>query len=117
MDRSRGRAVWGGEAGPGPVGRDMDELSRHALSLAMGEVPERPFLVLGQYHAIDPTRAPEGKEVAWAYTHVPQRVRGDAAGEGLTGAWDERESAVFADRIEAQVERFPPGLPDPPRGR
>src|SRR2546423_1031036 len=81
-----------GEAGTVHVGRDMDELSRHALSLAIDEVPERPFLVLGQYHAIDPTRAPEGKEVAWAYTHVPQRVRDDAAGEGLTGASDSRSS-------------------------
>ncbi len=106
-----------GEAGTVHVGRDMDELSRHALSLAIGEVPERPFLVLGQYHAIDPTRAPEGKEVAWAYTHVPQRVRGDAAEEGLTGAWDERESTVFADRIEAQVERFAPGFRDRIRAR
>jgi phytoene dehydrogenase-like protein len=99
-----------GEAGTVHVGRDMDELSRHALSLAIGEVPARPFLVLGQYHAIDPTRAPAGKEVAWAYTHVPQRVRSDAAGERLTGTWDERESDAFADRIEAQVERFAPGF-------
>jgi phytoene dehydrogenase-like protein len=106
-----------GEAGTVHVGRDMDELSRYALSLAIGEVPERPFLVLGQYSTIDPTRAPEGKEVAWAYTHVPQRVRGDAAGEGLTGAWDERESDRFADRVEAQVERFAPGFRDRIRAR
>ena len=106
-----------GEAGTVHVGADLDELSRYALSLAIGEIPERPFLVLGQYHAIDPTRAPEGKEVAWAYTHVPQRVRGDAGGEGLTGAWDERESGAFADRIETQVERFAPGFRDRIRAR
>jgi phytoene dehydrogenase-like protein len=106
-----------GEAGTVHVGRDMDELSRHGLALAIGELPERPFLVLGQYRAIDPSRAPEGKEVAWAYTHVPQRVRNDAAGEGLTGAWDEQESARFADRMEAQVERFAPGFRDRIRAR
>ena len=106
-----------GEAGTVHVGRDLDELSRHALSLAIGEVPDRPFLVLGQYSAIDPTRAPQGKEVAWAYTHVPQRVRGDAGGEGLTGAWDARESGAFADRMEAQVERFAPGFRDRIRAR
>jgi len=55
--------------------------------------------------------------VAWAYTHVPQRVRRDAGGEGLTGAWDERESDAFADRIEAQVERFAPGFRDRIRAR
>ena len=106
-----------GEAGTVHVGAGMDELSRQALSLAIGEIPERPFLVLGQYDAIDPTRAPDGKEVAWAYTHVPQRVRVDAGGEGLTGAWDERESAAFADRIETQVERFAPGFRDRIRAR
>jgi phytoene dehydrogenase-like protein len=26
---------------------------------------------MGQYSMVDPTRAPAGKEVAWAYTHVP----------------------------------------------
>src|SRR5204862_6729412 len=106
-----------GEAGTVHVGRDLDELSRHALALATGRLPDRPFLVLGQYSAIDPTRAPQGKEVAWAYTHVPQRVRGDAGGEGLTGAWDARESGAFADRMEAQVERFAPGFRDRIRAR
>jgi phytoene dehydrogenase-like protein len=72
---------------------------------------------MGQYSTIDPTRAPEGKEVAWAYTHVPQRVSGDAGGEGLTGAWDERESSTFVERIEAQVERFAPGFRDRIRAR
>ena len=85
-----------GEAGTVHVGRDLDELSRHALALATGRLPDRPFLVLGQYAAIDPSRAPEGKEVAWAYTHVPQRVRGDDGDDGLTGTWDERESAPFS---------------------
>jgi phytoene dehydrogenase-like protein len=39
---------------------------------------------------------------------VPQRVRGDAGGD-LTGAWNEKEREVFADRIEAQIGRFAPG--------
>ncbi|MFD7513039.1 phytoene desaturase family protein, partial [Streptomyces sp. NPDC059853] len=47
---------------------------------------------------------------AWAYTHVPHRVRGDAAGQGLTGRWDEREREAMADRVEEQVERYAPGF-------
>jgi phytoene dehydrogenase-like protein len=28
----------------------------------------------------DPSRAPAGADVAWAYTHVPQHVKGDTPG-------------------------------------
>lgn len=103
-------------AGTVHVTEGMDELTRHSTQLVMGQVPDRPFLVLGQYAAADPSRAPAGAEVAWAYTHVPQRTRGDAAGE-LTGAWDEREAEMFADRIEERVERLAPGFRDRILGR
>jgi phytoene dehydrogenase-like protein len=36
---------------------------------------------------------------------------------GLTGAWDERESDAFADRVEAHVERFAPGFRNRIRAR
>ena len=94
------------------VADSVDELTRSSAELAQGLVPAAPFLVLGQYAlggAGDPTRCPEGKEVAWAYTHVPQAVRGDAGGE-LTGSWDESEVARFADRISARVEALAPGF-------
>ena len=44
---------------------------------------------------------------------MPQRVRGDAGGEGLTGAWDGAELERMADRMEARIERVAPGF----RGR
>jgi phytoene dehydrogenase-like protein len=59
---------------------------------------------------VDPTRAPAGAETAWAYTHVPQSPRGDAGPDGLTGSWDERETAIFTERIEAQIEELAPGF-------
>ena len=31
----------------------------------------------------DPTRSPPGTESMWAYTHVPQQVRGDAGPDGV----------------------------------
>ena len=72
-------------------------------------VPARPFLVLGQYHMADPSRAPDGAETAWAYAHVPQRVRADAGGE-LHGVWDEHELSRFAARMEEEIERLAPGF-------
>jgi phytoene dehydrogenase-like protein len=64
----------------------------------------------------DPTRSPPGTETAWAYTHVPQRVRGDAGGE-LKGRWDFGEAEAFADRIEARIEALAPGFRSLIRGR
>ena len=75
-----------------------------------GLVPRRPFLVAGQYTRADPTRAPAGAEVFWAYTHVPREVRGDAGEDGLTGAWDESEAEIVAERMTDEVERLAPGF-------
>lgn len=47
---------------------------------------------------------------------MPQKIRGDAGGE-LTGSWDERETAAFAERIEQQVETLAPGFRSLIRGR
>jgi phytoene dehydrogenase-like protein len=45
----------------------------------------------------------------WAYTHVPQRVLGDAGGN-LTGAWDTDEAERFADRMQDRIEQRAPGF-------
>jgi phytoene dehydrogenase-like protein len=91
------------------VGDGLSALRRYATELKAGLIPAQPYLVLGQYAAFDRSRAPAGKETAWAYTHVPQRIAGDAGGE-LTGSWNEAETVRFADRIEAQVEALAPGF-------
>ncbi|GGQ79874.1 phytoene desaturase family protein [Streptomyces asoensis] len=88
----------------------MDELTRFASQIAVHQVPDRPFALFGQMTTSDPGRSPAGTESAWAYTHVPQRVDGDAGDEGLTGRWDASEQERMADRVERQVERFAPGF-------
>jgi phytoene dehydrogenase-like protein len=103
-------------AGTVHVTESIDDLSRHANLLARGLIPDRPFLVFGQHAMTDPTRFPEGCETAWAYTHVPQDIRGDAGGE-MRGRWDEAETEEFASRMEAQVERMAPGFKDLIAGR
>ncbi|MFD0312996.1 phytoene desaturase family protein [Streptomyces flavalbus] len=88
----------------------VDELTRFAAQIAMRLVPDRPFSLLGQMTTTDPSRSPRGTESAWAYTHVPHDIRGDAGEEGITGAWDARDRELMADRVERQVERFAPGF-------
>jgi phytoene dehydrogenase-like protein len=91
------------------VAEGMYGLSRATVQLSERGIPDRPFLVLGQYSMVDPSRAPAGAETAWAYTHVPQQPRWDAAGE-LRGDWAGEDSERFADRMEAEVERLAPGF-------
>ncbi|MFJ7998322.1 phytoene desaturase family protein [Streptomyces sp. NPDC096310] len=97
-------------AGTVHLAEGVDGLTRFAAQIAMGRVPDEPFALFGQMTTADPSRSPRGTESAWAYTHVPHRVRGDAGDDGLTGSWDSREQEVMADRVEARVERHAPGF-------
>ena len=88
----------------------LDELTAQADALARGWIPDLPFLIVGQYAHFDPTRQPAGKETAWAYTHVPQVVRGDVGPDGLSGRWDGAELEAIAARMEARLEELAPGF-------
>jgi len=90
-------------AGTVHVADGVDDLTRAAAALSTGQVPERPFLLLGQQSMTDPTRQPAGKETAWAYTHVPR---------GVT-----IEPSRLAARMESLVEELAPGFGDLVRGR
>lgn len=87
-------------AGTVHVSGDEAELLA-AIAETQDQLPERPFLLLGQQSLADPSRAPEGKHTAWAYTHGPQ--------SGID--WP-RQLDRHVERIEAQVERFAPGFRD-----
>jgi phytoene dehydrogenase-like protein len=97
-------------AGTVHVSDGLDGLTRHGADVMQHLIPAEPALVMGQYRPVDRTRMPEGAETAWAYTHVPHAVRGDAGGDGLTGTWSKTETERFADRIEAQIEAVAPGF-------
>jgi phytoene dehydrogenase-like protein len=96
-------------AGTVHVGESLDFLSEVTGGLERGVIPARPFLIVGQYSMVDQTRAPDGHETAWVYSHVPQHARGDAGGQ-LRGVWDGEELEVFARRMEDAVERLAPGF-------
>lgn len=101
-------------AGAGTVhlSASMDEMTAYCSQIAMGQVPTRPFVLVGQMTTADPRRSPPGTESLWGYTHVPRQVRGDPGEDGLTGTWDTREQEVMAERIEDQIERHAPGFRD-----
>ncbi len=81
------------QAGTVHVGGAFDEVVAAEDAVAAGAVAERPFVILAQPTVADPTRAPAGKHVGWAYCHVPNGSTVD-----------------MRERIEAQVERFAPGF-------
>jgi phytoene dehydrogenase-like protein len=95
----------------------IDDLRTAGAQLEDRLVPARPFVIVGQTTTADPSRSPAGTEAAWAYAHVPQRVRGDAGPGTITGRWAGGDGDRFADRIEAEIERRAPGFRDRIRAR
>jgi phytoene dehydrogenase-like protein len=87
--------------GAGTVHIGGDEASTLAsLTQAQAGLADRPFLLLGQQSIADPSRAPDGKHTAWAYTHGP------------TSRSPELASTRYVEAVEQQVERFAPGFRD-----
>lgn len=97
------------DAGTVHLADSVDELTMTTAQLATDQLPSDPFCLVGQMSVADPTRSPEGTQALWAYTSVPQRIRGDAAGvlDGLESSTDVER---FADRIQARIEAHAPGF-------
>jgi phytoene dehydrogenase-like protein len=112
---------WGaqelGQAGTVHVADSLDALTQFSADIAMGRVPARPFLLLGQLTTCDPSRSPAGTEVVYGYTHVPRTVRGDAGDGSVRGTWDAEDLTAFAERVEMVVEEYAPGFRALIRGR
>ena len=82
-------------AGTVHVGGTLEEIAASEADANAGRISERPYVLLAQPTICDPSRAPAGKHIAWAYCHVP-------AGSPVD----------MTARIEAQIERFAPGFRD-----
>jgi phytoene dehydrogenase-like protein len=102
------------EAMPGTVhiADSVDQLVASLHQIQQHAVPAEPFLLVGQMTTTDESRSPRGTESMWAYTHVPQDVRHDAGGEGITGAWDHDDAERMADRMQRRIETYAPGFAD-----
>jgi len=84
-----------GRAGTVHLGGTLEEMVASETETWRGGHPERPYVLLSQPSRVDRSRAPEGREVLWAYCHVPNGSTVD-----------------MLPRIEAQIERFAPGFRD-----
>jgi phytoene dehydrogenase-like protein len=73
----------------------MQEIAASVAAMSQGKISERPFVLVAQPTLFDPSRAPEGKHIAWAYCHVPNGSQ-----------------ANCLENLENQIERFAPGFRD-----
>jgi len=77
------------------LGGTRAEVEASENAVARGTVTDRPYVLAVQPTVLDPTRAPAGKHVLWAYIHVPANSTLDAT-----------------ELVTRQVERFAPGFRD-----
>ncbi|GAA4894238.1 NAD(P)/FAD-dependent oxidoreductase [Streptomyces coeruleoprunus] len=82
-------------AGTVQIGPSSHEIGIALHEASSGTAPGTPFLITAQPSLVDPSRAPEGKHVFWAYGHVPNGWQGD-----------------LTEAMERQIERFAPGFRD-----
>lgn len=82
-----------GRAATVHVGGAVEEIVRAEKDVARGVLPDRPFVMVSQQYAADPSRG----LVLWTYAHVPHGYR-------------ERDPGEVAERITQQIERFAPGF-------
>jgi phytoene dehydrogenase-like protein len=82
-------------AGTLHLGGTRAEIAAAEREVGVGGTPGSPYVLVSQPSVVDATRAPDGKHVLWAYTHV---AAGSAADRG--------------DAVAAQIERFAPGFRD-----
>ncbi|MBG6107744.1 NAD(P)/FAD-dependent oxidoreductase [Frigoribacterium sp. CG_9.8] len=77
------------------VGGTRAEMAASEADVAAGHHPQDPYVLVSQPTPFDPSRAPDGTHVLWAYTHVPR------------GSAQDRTEA-----ITAKIERYAPGFRD-----
>lgn len=82
-------------AGTLHLGGTLEEVEASEADVEAGRHSDAPYVLVVQSSVVDPTRAPAGKHVLWASSHVPNGSRLDRT-----------------EAVERQLERFAPGFRD-----
>jgi phytoene dehydrogenase-like protein len=86
----------------------FEELVAAERAVNRGQMPERPFVLVGQQYLADPGRSKGDLHPVWTYAHVPNGYDGDASEAIL--AQLERFAPGTRERIVASVTRSPAGF-------
>jgi phytoene dehydrogenase-like protein len=94
----------------------LDGVSKACNEAIRGMLPEVPTICVGQPHALDPSRCPDGKAILWLQLpEAPRHIKGDAAGRleaPSDGKWTEALREAYADRVEAILASHIDGFRD-----
>src|SRR6185437_12885783 len=71
----------GREAAVVHAGDSLKDLIAFTNQVRRGELPDNPYLVIGQQSLVDATRAPAGCHTLWAYSRVPSHLPGGWAAQ------------------------------------
>ena len=80
-------------AGTLHLGGSAAEIAASEAAAVRGEMPDRPFVLVGQQYLADPSRSAGSANPLWSYAHVPHAFTGDAT-----------------EHVVRQIERFAPGF-------
>jgi phytoene dehydrogenase-like protein len=85
----------------------IDSVSKSCNEAERGMLPAVPTICVGQPHAMDPTRCPDGKAILWLQIpDAPSVIKGDAAGQIETvPEWTDAMREAYADRIESILSK------------
>jgi phytoene dehydrogenase-like protein len=84
-----------GTAGTVHIGGTAAQIDEGERQVARSRHPDRPYVLVSQPSPFDPSRAPDGRQIVWAYTHVPR-----GSGRDMT------------DVVANRIEEFAPGFRD-----
>ena len=80
-------------AGTLHLGGSAAEIAASEAATVRGDLPDRPFVLVGQQYLADPSRSAGSANPLWSYAHVPHGFTGDAT-----------------EHVVRQIERFAPGF-------
>lgn len=90
------------------LGGTLEELAAGERAVQEGRIEARPFVLVVQPTLFDPTRAPAGQHVAWAYCHVPHGSDADAT--AIIESQLEAAAPGFREVVLARASRGPAQL-------